>query len=42
VIGPEKPPKKRAAWLDQVAADARRQLEEADLAGSGAASGELR
>lgn len=36
------PPKKRAAWLDQAAADARKQLEEAELAGSGADSGEVR
>ena len=36
------PPKKRTAWLQQAAADARRQLEEADLAGSGADSGEVR
>ena len=35
-------PKKAVAWLDQAAADARKQLEEADLAGSGADSGELR
>ena len=36
------PPKKGAAWLDQAAADARKQLEEADVAGSGADSGEVR
>jgi hypothetical protein len=35
-------PKKAVAWLDQAAADARRQLEEADFAGSGADSGEVR
>ena len=35
-------PKKRVAWLDQAAADARKQLEEADLAGSGAEPGEVR
>ena len=33
------PPKKVAAWLDQTAADARKQLEHADLAGSGADPG---
>jgi hypothetical protein len=35
-------PKKRAVWLDQAAADARKQLEEADLAGSRADSGDVR
>jgi hypothetical protein len=35
-------PKKRAAWLHRAAADARKQLEEADFAGSGADSGEVR
>jgi hypothetical protein len=36
------PPKKAVAWLDQAAADARKQLEETDLAGSGADSDEVR
>jgi hypothetical protein len=35
-------PKKRTAWLDQVAAEARKQLEEADVTESGANSGQLR
>jgi hypothetical protein len=35
-------PKKAAAWLDQAAADARKQLEEAHPTRSGADSGELR
>jgi hypothetical protein len=35
-------PKKRPAWLAQAAADARKQLEEAGLAGSGADTGEVR
>jgi len=35
-------PKKQVAWLQQAAADAQKQLEEADLAGSGADCGEVR
>ena len=35
-------PQKAATWLDLAAADARKQLEEANFAGSGADSGEVR